>query len=149
MTDATDYTLYFPIQKDAMLDAITIFLNSLPPNTTPADIEIKYAFKCADGSGDWAGLSSTKGSPEKWRQALKASTCELGVFHIPSMPAGNIKRVFPYSSQATDVTATGETRTQVSVKFKGEQIVFDAPPTLAVSYFKPRDFVINLSPFNH
>ena len=138
MTEAADYTLYFPIQKDAMLDAITIFLDSLPPNTTPADIEIKYAFKCADGSGGWAGLSSTKGSPEKWRQALKASTCELGVFHTPSMAAGNIRRVFPYSSQATDVTVAGETRTQVSVKFKGEQIVFDAPPTLAVSYFRPR-----------
>jgi len=114
VAEATDYTLHFLIQKDAMLDAITVFLDYLPPNTTPADIEIKYAFKCADRSGGWAGLSGTKGSPEKWRQALKASTCEFGVFHISSMPAGHIKRVFPYSSQATDVTAMGETRTPYS-----------------------------------
>ena len=138
MTEATDYTLHFPIQKDAMLDAITVFLDSLPPNTTPSEIEIKYAYKCADGSGGWAGLSSTKGSPEKWRQALKASypgACELGVFHIPSIPAENIRRVFPYSSQATqDASGVGITRTRVSVKFNAEQIVFDAPPTLAVSF---------------
>lgn len=42
------------MQKDAMLDAIAVFLDSLPPNTTTFDIEIKYAFKCADGSGSWA-----------------------------------------------------------------------------------------------
>jgi len=129
-----------------MLDAITVFVDYLPPNTTPADIEIKYAYKCADGSGGWAGLSRTKGSPEKWRQALKASTCELGVFHISSMPAENIRRVFPYSSQAAeDGTVTAGTRARVSVKFNGGQIVFDAPPTLAVSYFRPRGFVIILN----
>jgi len=44
-----------------MLDAITVFLDYLPPNTTPADIEIKYAYNCADGSGGWAGL----GCPER------------------------------------------------------------------------------------
>jgi len=119
-----------------MLDAITVFLDYLPPNTTPADIEIKYAFKCADGSGGWAGLSRTKGSPEKWRQALKTSypgACELGVFHIPSIPMEKIRRVFPYSSQTTqDETVMGGTRTRVSIKFKAEQVVFAAPPTLEV-----------------
>ena len=119
-----------------MLDAITIFLDSLPPNTTPADIEIKCAFKCADGSGGWAGLSGTKGSPEKWRQALKASTCELGVFHIPSIPMENMSRVFPYSSQTTqDAIVTGAIQTRVSVKFNAEQVVFDAPQTLEVSFY--------------
>jgi len=121
-----------------MLDAITVFLDYLPPNTTPADIEIKYAYKCADGSGGWAGLSRTKGSPDKWRQALNASypgACELGVFHIPSIQTENIRRVFPYSSQTTqEETVTGATQTRVSVKFKGEQVVFDAPPTLEMSY---------------
>jgi len=119
-----------------MLDAITIFLDSLPPNTTPADIEIKCAFKCADGSGGWAGLSSTKGSPEKWRQVLKASTCELGVFHIPSIPTENMTGVFPYSSQTTqDATVTSATRTQVSIKFNADQVVLNTtPPTLRVSF---------------
>jgi len=60
-----------------MLDAIMVFSTSLPSNTTQSDIEIKYAFKCADGSGSWAGLSSTRGSPEngvgRWKQPIPAS----------------------------------------------------------------------------
>jgi len=122
------------MQKDAMLDAIAVFLDSLPPNTTTSDIEIKYAFKCADRSGGCAGLSSTKGSPEKWRQALKASNqgaCELGVFQISSISMEDASREFPYSSQTTkNATVTGATRTRVSVKFNAEQVVFDAPQTL-------------------
>jgi len=133
-----------------MLDAITVFLDFLPPNTTPADIEIKYAFKCADGSGGWAGLSRTKGSPEKWRQALKASNpgaCELGVFHVPSMPTEIIRRAFPYSSQTTqDASMTCTTqKTRVSVKFTGGQVVFDAPPTLEVSLFIENENIFSSS----
>jgi len=113
-----------------MLDAIAAFLDSLPPNTTTSDIEIKYAFKCADGSGGWAGLSSTKGSLARWRQAINASNhgaCELGVFHISSISMEDASWEFPYSSQTT--TVTGATRTPVSVKFNAEQVVFDAPQT--------------------
>jgi len=134
---------HFPMQKDATLDAITVFIDSLPPDTTPLEIEIKYAFKCADGSGGWAGLSSTKGSPEKWRQALKANNLgsgELGVFHIPSIPMESMKE-FPYSSQTTQ-DATGGTRTRVSVKFNAEQVAFDAPPTLEVGYLIPTGFYL-------
>jgi len=131
-----------------MLDAITIFLDTLPPNTIPADIEIKYAYKCADGTGGWAGLSSTKGSPEKWRQALKANTCELGVFHISSIATENIRREFPYSSQMSqDATVMGTTRVRVSVKFNAEQVVLDAPPTLEVSYSRSTLFSILLNSF--
>jgi len=60
-----------------MLDAIAVIIDSLPPNTTPSEIEIKYAFKCADGNGGWAGLSRIKGTPEKWRRALKSSTTHI------------------------------------------------------------------------
>jgi len=131
-----------------MLDAITVFLDTLPPNTIPADIEIKCAYKCADGSGGWAGLSSTKGSPEKWRQALKANTCELGVFHISSIATENIRREFPYSSQISqDATVTGTPRMRASVKFNAEQVVFDAPPTLEVSYLRSTRFIILLNSF--
>ena len=124
--------LYFPIwTKDAILDAIMVFSTSLPSNTTPSDIEIKYAFKCADGSGSWAGLSNTRGSPEKWRRTLKATNpCELGVFDISSMNSENTCREFPYSSQ---MTQNATSATQVSVEFNTHQAVFDAPPTLAVS----------------
>jgi len=112
-----------------------VFSTSIPSNATPSDIEIKYAFKCADGSGSWAGLSSTRGSPEKWRKALKASNpCELGVFFdVSSMNPENTCREFPYSSQMTQNPTSA---TQVSVKFNTHQAVFDAPPTLAVSSFK-------------
>jgi len=119
-----------------MLDAIAVFLDSLPPNTTPADIEIQYAYKCTDGSGGWAGLSSTKGSPERWRQALRPSNpgaCQLGVFHISSMPTESIRKEFPYFPQTTpDTTVTGAAQTRVRVKFNTEQVLFDAPPTFEV-----------------
>jgi len=132
-----------------MLDAITVFLDTLPPNTIPADIEIKYAYKCADGTGGWAGLSSTKGSPEIWRQALKANSCELGVFYISSIATENTRRRgFPYSSQMSqDATVTGMTRMRVSVKFNAEQVVFDAPPTLEVSHSRSTRFIILLNSF--
>jgi len=131
------------MQKDATLEAITVFNDSLPPNITSLEIEIKYAFKCADGSGGWAGLSSTKGSPEKWRQALKANNLgsgELGVFHIPLIPMESMKE-FPYSFQTTQ-DATGATWTRVSIKFATEQVAFDAPPTLEVGYLIPTRFFI-------
>jgi len=35
-----------------MLDAMDIFKDSLPPNTTTANMGIKCAFKYADGGGD-------------------------------------------------------------------------------------------------
>jgi len=137
-----------------MLDAIAVFIDSLPPNTTPSEIEIKYAFKCADGNGGWAGLSRTKGSPEKWRQALKSSNsgaCELGVFHVSSVQTKNAcaSREFPYSSQTTqNATATGAAQTRVSVKFDTEQVVFDAPSTLEVSYLRQTPFSIILNSFD-
>ena len=73
---------------------------------------------------------------------LKASNLgagELGVFHIPSILVEDASREFPYSSQ------TMKNQTRVSVKFNTEQVVFDAPPTLEVSYSNATRCVIVLN----
>jgi len=70
------------------------------------------------------------------------------VFHISSIQAEDASREFPYSSQ-TMKNATGANQTQVSVKFNTEQVVFDAPPTLEVSYSNATHCVIILKPFDY